>query len=91
MNDLQAYVFTCIISADNDEFGLSEEDKQEIIYRHDLGSTWDYVLEPIKDEKVRRNLIEFLDDETDKTDIRTLHGRSIDPDRSRNTKILEDA
>jgi bifunctional DNA-binding transcriptional regulator/antitoxin component of YhaV-PrlF toxin-antitoxin module len=91
MNDLQAYVFTCIISADNDEFGLSEEDKQEIIYRHDLGSTWDYVLEPIKDEKVRRNLIDFLDDETDKTNIRALHGRSIDPDRSRNTKILEDA
>lgn len=91
MNDLQAYVFTCIISADNDEFGLSEEDKQEIIYRHDLGSAWDYVLEPIKDEKVRRNLIEFLDDETDKTNIRALHGRSTDPDRSRNTKILEDA
>ena len=89
MNDLQCYIYASIISADNDEYGLSEEDKQEIIYRHDLGSTWNYVLEPIKDEKVRKSLIEFLDDETDKTDIRALHGRSIDTDDSRNTEILE--
>ena len=47
--------------ADNDEFGLSEDDKQEIIYRHKLGSSWDYILEPIKDEKQRKTLIEFFE------------------------------
>lgn len=62
MNDLQRYVFVSIISADNDEFGLSEEDKQEIIQRHKLGSTWEYTLEPIKDKKKREMLIEFLDE-----------------------------
>ena len=89
MNDLQCYVYASIISADNDEFGLSEDDKQEIIARYSLGSTWEYTLEPIKDEKVRKGLIDFFEDETDKKDIRALHGRSIDPDSSRDTKILE--
>ena len=88
MNDLQSYVYTSIISADNDEYGLSEDDKQEIISRYDLGSTWEYTLEPIKDAKVRKSLIEFFEDETDKKDFRALHGRSVDTDGSRNTKIL---
>jgi hypothetical protein len=63
MDVLHNYTFACIISADNDEFGLTEEDKQEIIYRHKLGSSWDYVLEPIKDEKRRKMLIEFFEED----------------------------
>lgn len=63
MDELRNYMFVSIISADNDEFGLSEEDKQEIIQRHKLGSTWEYTLEPIKDEKIRKSLIDFFNDE----------------------------
>ena len=60
---LKNLTYVSIISADNDEFGLSEDDKQEIIYRYKLGSSWDYILEPIKDEKQRKTLIEFFDHE----------------------------
>lgn len=63
LEQLKNLTYVSIISADNDEFGLSEDDKQEIIYRHKLGSSWDYVLEPIKDEKKRKRLIEFFDSE----------------------------
>lgn len=56
-------VYTCIISADNDEFGLSEDDKQEIIQRRKMGSAWEYILEPIKDEKQRKTLIELFENE----------------------------
>lgn len=49
MDELRNLVYVSIISADNDEFGLSEDDKQEIITRHKLGSSWEYTLEPIKD------------------------------------------
>jgi hypothetical protein len=89
MDELRSYVYVSIISADNDEFGLSEEDKQEIISRYDLGSTWEYTLEPIKDVKVRKRLIEFFENEDDKENIRALHGRSTNLDDCRNTKILE--
>jgi hypothetical protein len=65
MTELQNYIYASIISADNDEFGLSEEDKQEIIYRHKLGSSWDYTLEPIKDKKQRQLLIDFFNREED--------------------------
>ena len=58
---LKNLTYVSIISADNDEFGLSEDDKQEIIYRHKLGSSWEYILEPIKDEKQRKTLIEFFE------------------------------
>ena len=63
LEQLKNLTYVSIISADNDEFGLSEEDKQEIIYRHKLGSSWDYILEPIKDEKKRKQLIEFFEDD----------------------------
>lgn len=63
LEELKNLTYVSIISADNDEFGLSEDDKQEIIYRHKLGSSWDYILEPIKDEKKRKQLIEFFDSE----------------------------
>ena len=58
---LKNLTYVSIISADNDEFGLSEDDKQEIIYRHKLGTTRKYILEPIKDEKQRKTLIEFFE------------------------------
>jgi len=61
LEQLKNLTYVAIISADNDEFGLSEEDKQEIIYRHKLGSSWDYTLEPIKNEKQRKTLIEFFE------------------------------
>ena len=57
---LKNLTYVSIISSDNDEFGLSEDDKQEIIHRYKLGSSWDYILEPIKDEKQRKILIEFF-------------------------------
>lgn len=63
MNDLQCFVFASIISADNDEFNLSEDDKQEILKRHNEDSdNWVYILEPIKDEERRETLIRFLGD-----------------------------
>ena len=64
LEELKNYVYACIISADNDEFGLSEDDKQEIISRHQLGSTWEYTLEPIKDVKIRKHLIELFENES---------------------------
>ena len=63
LEQLKNLTYVSIISADNDEFGLSEDDKQEIIYRHKLGSSWDYILEPIKDENKRKQLIEFFEDD----------------------------
>jgi sRNA-binding regulator protein Hfq len=62
LEQLKNLTYVSIISADNYEFGLSEDDKQEIIYRHKLGSSWDYILEPIKNEKKRKQLIEFFED-----------------------------
>ena len=62
LEELKNYMYTCIISADNDEFGLSEDDKQEIMQRYKLGSTWEYTLEPIKDEKKRKQLINFFEE-----------------------------
>lgn len=64
LEELRNYVYVSIISADNDEFNLSEDDKQEIIERHKLGSTWEYTLEPIKDEKRRQQLIDFFNEES---------------------------
>lgn len=62
LEELKNYIYTCIISADNDEFDLSEDDKQEIMQRYKLGSTWEYTLEPIKDEKKRKQLINFFEE-----------------------------
>lgn len=65
MSELKNLVYVSIISADNDEFGLSEDDKQEIIARYKMGSTWEYTLEPIKDEKVRKRLIDLFEEGDD--------------------------
>lgn len=62
MNELKTLVYVSIISADNDEFGLTEDDKQEIMARYKLGSSWEYTLEPIKDEKKRKMLIELFEE-----------------------------
>lgn len=62
MDQLRNLVFVSVISADNDEFGLSEEDKQEIMRRSKLDMGWDYVFEPIEDEKKRRMLIELFEE-----------------------------
>lgn len=51
MNQLKNLVYVSIISADNDEFGLSEDDKQEIMKRHKESDNWGYILEPIKNEE----------------------------------------
>lgn len=64
MDELKNLVYVSIISADNNEFDLSEDDKQEIITRYKLGSTWEYTLEPIKDQKKRRILIDFFNEDT---------------------------
>ena len=60
-NELKNFVFASLISADNDE--LEEDVKQEIITRYKPGikeQDWKYVLEPIKDEKVRDKLIQLF-------------------------------
>ena len=66
MNELKNFVYVSIISADNDEFGLTEDEKQEIMRRYDMNMGWDSILEPIKDEKQRNMLIDFFnrDNET---------------------------
>jgi len=60
MDELKNYMYVCIISADNDEFNLSEDDKQEIIRRKELSDDWGFILEPIKDEKQRNSLVSFF-------------------------------
>lgn len=62
-DEVKNLLFVSIISADNDEFRLSEDDKQEIMFRHKLGSSWEYILEPIKDEKTRKSLVELFENE----------------------------
>lgn len=61
LEEFRNYIYASIISADNDEFNLSEDDKQEIIQRRRMGSTWEYILEPIKDKKQRKMLIDFFE------------------------------
>lgn len=60
MNELKNYVYVSIISADNDEFGLTKDEKQEIMRRYKMKMKWDNILEPIKDEKQREMLIDFF-------------------------------
>lgn len=62
MNQLKNLVYVSIISADNDEFGLSEDDKQEIMKRYKESDNWGYILEPIKNEEQRRLLIDVFNE-----------------------------
>ena len=61
MEELRNLIFVSIISADNDEFGLTEDQKQEIIQRHKMNMSWESILEPIPDEGKRNKLIEFFE------------------------------
>lgn len=62
MNQLKNLVYVSIISADNDEFGLSEDDKQEIMKRYKESNNWGYILDPIKNEEQRKILIDIFDE-----------------------------
>lgn len=50
LNDMQSLAFASIISADNDEFGLTEDQKQEIISREQESDDWEYILECMPEE-----------------------------------------
>lgn len=64
LESLKCFVFTCIISADNDEFGLTEDQKQEILHREKESDDWSYILECMPEE-VKGSLIKFFE-KTDK-------------------------
>lgn len=58
---IKNFLFASIISADN--YRLTEEVKQSIISRYkdaEHKEEWEYILEPIEDEKYRKSLIELL-------------------------------
>ena len=65
LNDLQAFVYVSIISADNDEFGLTEDQKQEIMarYKESEDKNWAYILECMPDEEQKRTMIKFFSHE----------------------------
>lgn len=52
MTELQCFIFTSIISADNEEF--TEAQKQRILARYDRSERehdWEYILDPIKENE----------------------------------------
>ena len=62
-SELKNFIYVSLISADNDE--LEEDVKQEIMSRYNINSEeqdWKYVLEPIKDEKVRDKIIMLFEE-----------------------------
>lgn len=61
-DQLKNLVYVSIISADNDEFGLSEDDKQEIMKRYKESDNWSHILEPIKNEEQRKLLIDLFNE-----------------------------
>lgn len=62
MSELKNFLYVSIISADNDEYGLSEDDKQEIMRRYKESKNWEYILEPIEDNKQRETLIRIFNE-----------------------------
>lgn len=62
LNDLESLVFVSIISADNDEFGLTEDQKQEILSREKESDDWSYILECMP-EKYKNTLVKFFNRE----------------------------
>lgn len=62
MDELRNLIFVSIISADNDELGLTEDQKQEIIQRHKMNMSWESILEPIPNEDRRNKLIHFFEE-----------------------------
>ena len=63
MDELKNYVYVSIISADNDEFGLSEDNKQEIISRERESDNWEYILECMPKE-YKNTLVKFFTETT---------------------------
>lgn len=58
---IKNFIFVSIISADN--YRLTEEVKQAIISRYkdvEHKEEWEYILEPIEDERYRKSLIQLL-------------------------------
>lgn len=62
MSPLKIFIYVSIISVDNDEFGLSEDDKQEIIKRRKKSDDWEYILEPIQNDEQRNKLIRIFNE-----------------------------
>ena len=62
LDNLESLVFVSIISADNDEFGLTEDQKQEILHREKESDDWSYILECMP-EDVKGSLIKFFNRE----------------------------
>lgn len=66
MEQLKQLVYVTIISADNDEFGLTEDQKQEIMARYRASKddpNWAYILECMPDEEQKRTMIKFFSSE----------------------------
>lgn len=64
MDRLKQLVYVTIISADNDEFGLTEDQKQEIMARYHESKddpNWAYILECMPEEH-KDKMIEFFTD-----------------------------
>lgn len=60
---LKIFVFTSIISADNDEF--TEAQKQRILARYEHSDNindhdWEYILDPIKDTEHYQTYLDLL-------------------------------
>ena len=65
MEALKQLVYVSIISADNDEFGLTEDQKQEIMERYRASKddpNWAYILECMPEEH-KDKMIEFFSHE----------------------------
>ena len=60
LEELRNYIYASIISADNDEFGLTEDQKQQILSRHHESTNWSYILECMP-EQHRDMLIRFFE------------------------------
>ena len=65
MNELKNLVYVSIISADNNEFGLTEDQKQEIMarYKESEDKNWAYILECMPEE-VKGSLIKFFSNDS---------------------------
>ena len=61
ITDIQAMVYACLISADNDNY--TEEQKQESMRRFELTKDdpdWEFILEPFESDKAVNKLIDLF-------------------------------
>lgn len=59
MNDLQRFIYSSIISADNDDY--TEDQKQEVMRRYKLtedNPDWEFILQPVDDTGKLKDLFE---------------------------------